>query len=337
MARARVTFSLGLTLTLTISMTGAGGRLAGQASPRLDLKRGDRIVLIGNTLAERMQHFNHFETLLLTTLPDLTLSVRNMGWSADTLSLQPRPLNFGEMRDHVFGQRPQYVFAFFGMNESFEGPAGLPGFESQLGAFLDAYATPPAGAGVAAPRIVLVSPIAHERLPELPDVDVKARNEELARYTEAMRRIAATRGVFFVDLFRGSLRAMETATTPLTINGIHLNEAGDRIVARLLLQGLGITPPDIAETGPQHDRYEAARTAVGEKNFQFFLRWRPVNGEYVFGRRVEPFGSVNFPGEMRALDEIVAEMDMGIWQKARAVMDPGNSSALSPSRGRRAP
>ena len=52
-----------------------------------------------------------------------------------------------------------------------------------------------------APRLALVSPIAHERLARLAHVDVEARNRELARYTEAMRRVAARRGVPFADVF----------------------------------------------------------------------------------------------------------------------------------------
>ena len=32
--------------------------------PLLELQKGDRIVLVGNTLAERMQYFGRFETLL---------------------------------------------------------------------------------------------------------------------------------------------------------------------------------------------------------------------------------------------------------------------------------
>ena len=46
-----------------------------------------------------MQYFNHFETQLMTRHPDLQLSVRNLGWSGDTLTLQPRPLNFLRRRE----------------------------------------------------------------------------------------------------------------------------------------------------------------------------------------------------------------------------------------------
>lgn len=281
----------------------------------LVLKQGDRFVLIGNTLAERMQHFNNFEALLLTRFPDLELTVRNMGWSADTVTLQPRPLNFGDMRQHVLGQKPQFILAFFGMNESFDGEAGLRDFEAKLDAFIRSYTQGPAPV----PRFVLVSPLAHERLPQLVHVDVEARNADLARYTEAMGRVARANNVLFVDLFTASARVMMTETAPLTTNGIHLNDHGDRVVAELLLHGLGIDPPPIPAEGPVHERYELARAAIGEKNRQFFLRWRPVNGEYVFGRRVEPFGSVNFPVEMKALDQIIAGLDKNVWQKAHAV------------------
>ena len=66
-------------------------------------------------------------------------------------------------------------------------------------------------------------------------------------------------------------------------------------------------------------RLEALREVIRDKNQQFFYRWRPVNAEYVVGRRVEPFGSVNFPGEMKQLDEMVAARDRRIWQRAQAL------------------
>src|SRR6185436_13656843 len=135
-----------------------------------------------------------------------------------------------------------------------------------------------------------------------PGVDVDARNRELERYTEVMRRVAAARQVVFVDLFTPTKRLMNaTGNSPaLTINGIHLNEAGDRIVAGLLMESLGFDPRQMKEaTGAGLKALEGLRAAIHEKNLQFFYRWRPVNAEYVVGRRVEPFGSINFPPEMR--------------------------------------
>ena len=76
-------------------------------------------------------------------------------------------------------------------------------------------------------------------------------------------------------------------------------------------------------------QFEQLRDLVRDKNQQFFYRWRPVNGEYVVGRRVEPFGAVNFPPEMRRLDEMVSERDRRIWTQAKS------AGGLSPAAGER--
>ena len=149
------------------------------ASPaRLELRAKDRLALVGNTLAERQQLFNHFETALLTRYATLELTVRNLGWSGDTPALQPRPLNFGNAATHLTTQRADVILAFFGLNESFAGEAGLAGFERDLETYLTTHRAARYN-GTSAPRIALVSPIAHERLARLVHVDVDARNREL--------------------------------------------------------------------------------------------------------------------------------------------------------------
>src|SRR5262245_58864855 len=71
--------------------------IAGAAEPRLKLVKGDHVVIVGNTLAERLQQHGHFETLLHSRFPELELVVRNLGWSADEISLRPRSKDF---KDH---------------------------------------------------------------------------------------------------------------------------------------------------------------------------------------------------------------------------------------------
>jgi len=303
-----------------IALALAGPARAARAQPpALELRQGDTVVLIGNTLAERMQYFNHFETLLMLRFPDLQLRVRNLGWSGDSLTLQPRPLNFGDLAKHLQQQKADVILAFFGASEAFEGAAGLPQFERDLQAFLRAQAAATYN-GRTPPRLALISPIAHEALPHLVHVDVAGHNRSLERYTAAMRDAAAREKVAFVDLFAPSLAAMEHAQTPLTDNGIHLNEAGDTIVGELLMQGLGFMPASAAAAaGPKLRQMETLRAEIRDKNQQFFYRYRPLNAEYVVGRRVEPFGSVSFPPEMRQLDEIITDLDNRIWKRARAI------------------
>ena len=280
-------------------------RLARMTRPRraapLELRPRDRVVLVGNTLAERMQLFNHFETLLATRFPELQLTVRNLGWSGDTVALQPRPLNFGTTPTHLYRQKADVILAFFGLNESFDGQAGLAQFEQDLTAYLRANLAAQYN-GTSAPR--LVAGVAHRaRTPGA--AAARGRGRPQPRTGPLHRgdgpRRARQQGVPFVDLFTPTLALMAQGRTGLTINGIHLNEDGDRIVAQLLMAALGFDKGQrAASASAELRRLEQLREVIREKNQQFFYRWRPVNAEYVVGRRVEPFGSVNFPGEMTA-------------------------------------
>ena len=288
------------------------------AEPPLALKPHDRVMLVGNTLAERQQLFNHFETSLLTRFPELELTIRNLGWSGDTPALQPRPLNFGDAAAHLTAQRADVILAFFGLNESFAGEAGLPAFERDLEAWIALHRAA-RNNGTTSPRIVLVPPLAQERVARLVHVDAEARNRELARYTEAMRRVAAKVDVPFVDVFTPMRAAMATAPAPLTINGIHLNETGDKVFADVLMTALGFEPAPSDTSAAALKAFDALREQVRAKNQLWFYRFRPLNAEYVVGRRVNPFGSVNFPGEMKRLDERIAEQDQQIWRRARTI------------------
>jgi hypothetical protein len=97
--------------------------------------------------------------------------------------------------------------------------------------------------------------------------------------------------------------AMAASPEPLTINGIHLNETGDRVFAGILMTALGFEPAPSDTSATALKAFDALREQVRAKNQLWFYRFRPLNAEYVVGRRVNPFGSVNFPGEMKRLDE----------------------------------
>ena len=69
------------------------GRAAEQVEP-LRIEPRSRVVIVGNTMAERMQYVGHWETLLHHRFPRHELVVRNLGWSADEVNLRPRSQNF---------------------------------------------------------------------------------------------------------------------------------------------------------------------------------------------------------------------------------------------------
>src|SRR5262249_50937927 len=118
-----------------LSLGSTAGTYAGE-EPRLELRQGDRIVIIGNTLAERMQYFGHFETLLHSRYPQLELVVHNLGWSADEFALRPRQANFDDHGHTLKDEKPDVLIAAFGFNESFAGPAGLDRFRQDLERFI---------------------------------------------------------------------------------------------------------------------------------------------------------------------------------------------------------
>jgi putative heme-binding domain-containing protein len=318
-------------VTFALSLAAGINPAAAETNPsRLDLQPHDHVVIVGNTLAERMQYFGNFETLLHARFPRHELYVRDLGWSADELTIRLRSQGFRDHGSNLADHAPDVLVAMFGFNESFAGPAGLPKFEKDLAAFirnpwsLDRYTSPGGGwdrgagangaAAAAKPirRIVLVSPLAHENLKNGSLPDGSKNNRNLALYTEAMRKVATAEGALFVDLFTPSHAAMEKALKPWTINGIHVNEHGDAEVARLLDAALF----GAAATAPTVDLAKL-RAAVNEKNLQFFYDHRGVNGCYIYGSRENPYGVVNFPAEFKKLRAMTAVRDRRIWDVAQ--------------------
>ena len=295
------------------------------ASP-LALQPQDRVAIVGNTFSERMHLDGQFEALLHAAYPDHQLSIRNFGWSGDEVALQPRPLNFFGMDEWLDRHDTDVIIACFGMNESYAGDEGLPGFRHDLDAWIKARLAIEYN-GQTPPRIVLVSPIAHENLgPPLPDG--REHNFVLRRYVEAMRQSALAHDQVFVDLFTPTLESMAQGDGTLTINGIHPNKQGFRVTACALASQLGldqdrVNDDGIDEVDMSKRQHEALRQAVLAKNRLFFQRWRPVNTEYVYGRRHEPYGSQNFPDEMKQLDRLVQEADQAIW-----ALPPGRSECV---------
>ena len=248
-------------------------------TPRLELHKGDRIIIIGNTLAERMQYYGHFETLLHSRFPELELVVHDLGYSADELTLRPRQAHFDDHGHTLKDEKPDVLIAVFGFNESFAGSGGSARFRGDLEKFISESTTTKYN-GKAAPKLVLLSPIAQEDLKNPHITDGKKNNENIKLYADAMAEIARKHGVVFVDLFAPTQKLYQAAAHPLTINGVHLSDEGYRQLAPVL---------DEALFGPRpvSDRVDlkALYQAVQEKNHQFFMRlsggqwllhlWRP--------------------------------------------------------------
>ncbi|MBK8037551.1 MAG: hypothetical protein IPK22_10500 [Verrucomicrobiaceae bacterium] len=270
----------------------------------LELKPGTRIALIGNSLFDRMRDDGQFEALMHQRFAKEKLVFRNLSWSADEVALRPRPDGFGDLNQHLTEHQADVILAAFGFNESFKGEKGLAEFETLLKAFLIELKAHRYN-GTSEPKIVLVSPTAAEKPHE-------HLNAQIKLYTDAMKKVAKAEGVGFADVRSGDWQSSPPETTianrGYTTNGVHLNREGYAAFSeRLYNQLTQETPPKLNE---------AVRAAVVEKEDKFFQHYRPLNYYYIKGGRMEPYGVINFPGELKKLLQMTEARDQAIWATA---------------------
>lgn len=315
---------------------------------------GERVVFIGNGFAERDVYYSRLETELQLRYPDAELFVRNLARSGDTPAFRPHP---GRVSQWAFPGaekfRPEFqqhngkgffptpdqwltflkadtIVAFFGYNESFDGPDRVENFEAEL----DAFAAHTLGQGYNgrhAPRLVLVSPIAFENLSDRRDLpDGKKENANLALYTAAMARVAKKRGLTFIDLFHPTLQRYADRPLPFTINGFAPTDAAYRELAVLLAEGLFGKPT-------ARSRADAAlvHAAVKEKDWLWSNDYYLINGVHTHGQRYAPYGQQNYPDEIKKTREMMALRDTLIHdlvagRKKDLVVDDSKTHALPP-------
>ncbi len=301
----------------------------------LQLQKGDNIAYVGSGLADRQQHYGYLEALIHQANPGTELVVRNLGFSGDEINTRHRSdevptleyfldLKPGDLTTKSGNTTVTYhagahfhanvLFAYWGFNESFRGAEGLEDFKKNLDGFLKKHLAADYGKGKT--RVVLFSPLAHEDMKSpLFDAAVAARNNKnLALYTAAMAEVAKANAVQFVDLFHPSAQLFAASATRLTINGIHLNDAGDKAVAALQFQGL------FGKTAPPVDAKVLA--AVKDKSTEWHHRYRTVDQFNIYGQRsrikYEGIDNATVIGrELANRDIKTANRDKTIWAAAQ--------------------
>ncbi len=252
------------------------------------------------------------------------------------------PRDVGKVRENrleLTNTKADVIFAFYGYNESFAGEAGLAQFKTDVAEFIQ-HTLAQKYNGESAPQLVLFSPIPHEYIPSpnLLDRDrVDAANARLALYAAAMGEVARANGAAFVDLFTPALAGpfgrrdappttVRDIRTPLTINGIHLNDLGDLTVANIAYQGLFQAEPPADTFQP----LAALRAAVNDKNWYWFHRYRVTDGYSTYGERAFLKFSEGPGGygdglsnysvgqrELDVIDTLTARRDSVVWAAAR--------------------
>jgi putative heme-binding domain-containing protein len=282
----------------------------------LEFIKGERVALVGNSTAERMNLYGHFETLLHIRNKDKELVIRNFARPAEEVSVHQRSGDYTRIDDPLAVFNPDTFLCFFGFNESFAGKDGIEKFKADYEKFIDEYsARYPRDAAKSKPRFILVSPVAVESNGDPLMADAKARNEILKQYSEAVKAVAAKRNIAFLDVFESSLKNFtEQPGFQYTVNGIHLNDAGYKRLADLLF--LAMNPE--GGSWPAYDTatYEKLLAAVNDKSFVHQQDYRMVNGWYVYGGR-RTFDTETFPKEFAKLRAMAAVRDRYVWDIAQ--------------------
>ena len=305
--------------------------------PGLALRQNDHIILLGNNLGSRMMNYGHFETEMQVRHPDSLLFIRNMSDPGNTPGFRPHssrksPWAFpGAEQYHDELANPSgsqghfktpdewltrleadKIIAFFGYNESFEGPMGLENYKAELDAFIK-HTLAQNYNGQTPPELAIVSPIAFEDLSDRYDLpDGKQENQNLKLYTDAMREVAEANQVHFVDVFTPTRLWYAESDEPLTIDGSQLTDAAYERFAKLLTDKVFGRSEVLAE-----EHRVMIHAAVAEKNWMWHNDYKIPNGVHAYGRRYDPFGPDNYPAEIKKIREMTTIRDEAIWKAAR--------------------
>ena len=202
----RATLVAALAFATLIGMTGLAKVV--RVSTPVEIRPGDHISLIGNTLADRMQHDGWLETLPPQPVPRARAGhpqPRLLRRRADDPAAlgqlrHPRPVaDRDQDRRRLRLLRLQRVVRAAGGARQVQGRPRRTSSSTRSRRSTTARR---------APRLVLFSPIAHEDLHDRNLPDGTENNGRLELYTAAMAEVARAHNVPFVDLFHPTQRAL---------------------------------------------------------------------------------------------------------------------------------
>ena len=284
------------------------GSALASAQSKLDLRDGDRVLLIGDVLMERENNFGYLEAKMRREFPGRNFAVRNLGYSGDSplgasrASFDPVAKGVDSLKEQLAVVKPTVAILGYGMAASLDeltyrkndpvlnpdparyGTDHSPAkFRRELLQLMDLITAASPNGQV---RFVFVGPIKHEDLrasrPGLPDP--AEHNAMLARYEQVLRELAAEKKAPFVS---GEWRSSGIDLAQGTDNGVHLNARGYRALSASFAAQLG-WKAEVARWDAEDAAQATLREAILRKNALFFHRSRPANYTYIFGfRRAE--------------------------------------------------
>lgn len=199
-----------------------------------ELKNGDKVVFLGNSIFENEFQFGYLELALTTRFPGRNVTFKNLGWTGDNVWGEARstytnpPTPYQHLMNQLTSAKPTLIFIAYGGVEAQEGEAGLARFKEGYNKLLDKIDELGAKAILLSPIPVMYNDTA---------AHVVKRNAELERYAGEISKIASARNKQFIDIYKPIQE--KAKSTEILENGVHLNESGYYYLAQVLENGLG--------------------------------------------------------------------------------------------------
>lgn len=228
--------------------------LATIALGKPDLAKVHRVVTMGDSITDAGKGPKGYVTLMDATLdatrPNDPFETINVG-----IGGQKAPDMLGRFQRDVIDKKPDLVTISVGVNDVWHDfrdfgknqrvPTGDIGRGVKLPEYLKGVEGMIDMAKAAGAQVVLVSPtLIYEDLDCL-------ENRRLTAYVRAEESLAKRKGVGFVDLnriFRETVAAYQKNAGRrqllLTVDGVHMNDAGNALMADSILRYLGVAVPD---------------------------------------------------------------------------------------------
>ena len=258
--------------------------------------------------------------VLHSRFPEHDLVVRNLGFSGDELTLRLRSADFGSPDEQLAAVKADVSSPSSATTS--RSPARRASTSSRRtsttsSSTRSARSTTASGArGSCSSRRSPTRTCTTANLP-----DGTENNERLELYTAAMAEVAEANGVAVRRPVRAHAgRCTPRRPTPLTINGIHLNEHGNRQLAQVIDEALFA---DGRSRARSRRRWRSSARPSLDKNFHWFNRYRTTDGYSIFGGRADlkfvdgQTNRVVMQREMEVLDVMTANRDKRIWAVAQ--------------------
>lgn len=264
-------------ILILASLLVAVGVLAGAQGQTLAVKLAPNqlIAFLGDSITQQNLYTRDVEIMLNARYPELHLRYVNVGWSGRHSA---HLMDDAVLERDLLRLKPDVVFVLFGTNDGwYQTPPSIMAFsayQTNMNNLVSKIL-----AALPNTQIVLLTPTIVD---VVVGAGIKGYNEALGQMAQYLCDLAARRGLSVIDLFNPMLQvdtAAKRANASFTMlpDAIHPNPSGHWLIATLIGQAMGVTPPvqiraEInAETGIAITQQQTKVTGIKKQGDSLFF------------------------------------------------------------------